>query len=399
MNRQELQVKVLRRASWIRILCLASLTVACAEGSGSGGGGAPATVAPSVTTPTSPNSVGTTGVSVAPPNMTGSGATSEPGAEPTSSQVGTPSGSTTPIGGDTSGMGGNSPDAPASGGDSGGMGGSNAAAGDSGAGGTASEMESGGAVTELDGGAPEGGATGVAPDAAVGSPVDPGYEPCPATGPCKIMPFGDSITEGCCAFNGGYRVELIRLARQAGQDITYVGSASNGPAMVDGMPFPQNHEGHGGYTIDDNPARNTNGISPFVATSIPAYMPDIITLMIGTNDINGNIDVQTAPDRLAALLDSIFEQDPEVLVVLAQMVPTTNDGTNQAVQAYNAAIPDLVSARVAMGRHLILVDMYEAFVRDADYKSSLMADGLHPNTAGYARMAETWYAAIAPYLH
>lgn len=341
---------------------------------------------------------------MAPPNTTGSVASPEPVADPTSPQMGAPGSSTTPVAGDPPGMGGNgavggAEEPPGSGGDSGGTGGSNAVAGGGGAGGTANGMGAGGALTQPDGGAPEGGAAGAAAGDAGGSSADPGYEPCPATGPCKIMPFGDSITEGCCDFNGGYRVELIRLAREAGQDITYVGSASNGPAMVDGMPFPQNHEGHGGYTIDDNPPRNTNGISPFVATSMPAYMPDIITLMIGTNDINGNIDVQTAPDRLAALLDSLFEQDPEVLVVLAQIVPTTNDGTNQAVQAYNAAIPELVSARVELGRHLILVDMYEAFARDANYKSSLMADGLHPNSAGYARMAETWYAAIAPYLH
>jgi lysophospholipase L1-like esterase len=164
------------------------------------------------------------------------------------------------------------------------------------------------------------------------------------------------------------------------------------------VPFPQHHEGHGGYTIDDNSARNTNGISPFVATSLPSYQPDIITLMIGTNDINGNIDVSTAPNRLGALLDAIYAKDADVLVVLAQIVPTRTDGTNQAVQTYNAAMPGLVSSRTGMGRHLVLIDMYGAFTKDADYKTSLLGDGLHPNEAGYERMAETWYAALEPYL-
>lgn len=239
------------------------------------------------------------------------------------------------------------------------------------------------------------GAAGSAGSAGAGSDD---YSPCPEDGPCVIMPFGDSITEGCCNFNGGYRVPLYRAATQAGQNITFVGSTANGPMTVDGMPFPRNHEGHGGFTIDDMPGRGTNGISPFVSSSIPAYEPDIVLLMIGTNDINGNIEVGSAPNRLGALLDSIHEADPEILTVLAQIVPTTNDGTNQAVSAYNETMPGLVAERVAEGHHLMLVDMYEGMARDADYKTALFADGLHPNDAGYERMAEIWYEAISPYL-
>jgi len=266
--------------------------------------------------------------------------------------------------------------------------------GSSGNGGVAGAGQGGTALGGAGGGS-AGTSGGTAGSAGAGSPD---YAPCPETGPCKIMPFGDSITEGCCNFVGGYRVELFRHALQDGHDITFVGSVSNGPTTVDGVPFPRDHEGHGGYTIDDEPARGTNGISPFVDTSLPSYVPDIITLMIGTNDINGNIDVADAPNRLGTLLDSIHAQDPDILVVLAQIIPTTNDGTNQAVQTYNAAMPALVSDRVALGHHLLLVDMYTAFTQDANYKNTLLSDGLHPNDAGYALMGQTWYAAISDYL-
>jgi lysophospholipase L1-like esterase len=221
-----------------------------------------------------------------------------------------------------------------------------------------------------------------------------GYDPCPATGPCVIMPFGDSITEGF-PVSGGYRSRLFHLALQDDREITFVGSANNNnPSMVDGVPFPQNHEGHGGWTIE-----GSNGIAKLVESSMRDYEPDIVTLMIGTNDINGNISVSSAPQRLGALLDSIYEADPDVLVILAQIVPTRSDGTNQAVQTYNAAMPGLVSTRVSAGRHLILVDMYGAFTRDQNYKNSLLGDNLHPNDAGYVRMAETWYAVLADFLH
>jgi lysophospholipase L1-like esterase len=246
-----------------------------------------------------------------------------------------------------------------------------------GAGGTAG---TGGAGS---GGTPSGGASGAG---------GAGYEPCPTSGPCKILPFGDSITEGYPVF-GGYRMELFRLARADAHEITFVGSLANGPTTVDGVPFPRNHQGHGAHTIE-----GAMGIAQFVDSSMSNYTPDIVLLMIGTNDINGNVNVANAPTRLGALLDDIYAVDPNVLIILAQIVPTRADGTNQSVRTYNAAMPALVSQRTSAGRHLVLVDMYEAFTRDENYKTALLGDNLHPNEAGYTRMAATWYAVLSPYL-
>ena len=207
------------------------------------------------------------------------------------------------------------------------------------------------------------------------------------------MPFGDSITQGFNV-NGGYRAPLFHLALAAKRDITFVGSASDySVPTVDGVTFPKAHEGHGGYTIE-----GTNGIAQFVSTSIPSYKPNIITLMIGTNDINGNNNVADAPNRLGKLLDSIFTRDANILVVVAQIVPSKTDGTNNAIKTYNAAIPALVSTRVGQGHHVVLVDMYGAFTKDANFKNTLFGDNLHPNQAGYNLMADVWFQALDPYL-
>ncbi|XXX77441.1 SGNH/GDSL hydrolase family protein [Sorangium sp. So ce134] len=259
------------------------------------------------------------------------------------------------------------------------------------AGGGAGGAGSGGMDGVSDGGGGTAGNGGAGGSAGAGG--GPAFQPCPASGPCKIMPFGDSITQG---FNvaGGYRAPLFHLALEADRDITFVGSASDySVPMVDGVTFPRNHEGHGGWTIEGN-----NGIAQLVGTSIPNYQPNIITLMIGTNDINGNINLADAPNRLGKLLDSIFMRDPNILVVLAQIVPTRTDATNNAIMAYNAAMPDLVSTRVSMGQHIVLVDMYTAFTNDTNYRQTLLGDNLHPNQAGYNRMADVWFEALSPYL-
>jgi lysophospholipase L1-like esterase len=210
------------------------------------------------------------------------------------------------------------------------------------------------------------------------------------------MPFGDSITDGYLAQRGGYRIPLFQRAHQEGRHLTFVGSAVNGPATVDGVPFPQHHEGHSAYTINDEPlpAPAHKGISPFVKTSIPAYHPDIVLLMIGTNDVDNSIDLPNVPTRLGALIDSIIALDAHTLIVVAQITPTMQDPLNTRIEAYNAAIPAVVKARADAGKHVALVDMYNAFVSDKAYRSTLMYDRLHPNIAGFQKMADTWNTVI-----
>jgi lysophospholipase L1-like esterase len=225
------------------------------------------------------------------------------------------------------------------------------------------------------------------------------YNPCPGAGTaCIIMPLGDSITDGVGSPSpgGGYRVPLFQTTVNNGELITFVGRNANGPTTVAGKTFPRNHEGYSGYTID--PGGGRQGISPLVDAAISMFHPHIVLLMIGTNDVNISLDLANAPTRLGALLDRITNDAPNALLVVAQLVPTTNDTTNGRVRTYNNAIPGLVQTRAAAGKHIVMVDMYTAFTSNASYKTALMSDELHPNNAGYSVMAQTWYAAIGGYL-
>jgi lysophospholipase L1-like esterase len=224
------------------------------------------------------------------------------------------------------------------------------------------------------------------------------FSPCPPTGtPCKIMALGDSITAGAgSTTNGSYRVDLLRKARQNGQTISFVGSMQSGPPTVDGVAFPTGNEGHGGYTIDDGGGRT--GIAPLVVAALNRYQPHIVTLMIGTNDVDIQLDLANAPARLGALVDTIQTARPAALVVLAQITPTVSDAEDARVAAYNAAMPALVASRAAAGRHIVLVDMHSAFKKNPNFAADFMRDNLHPKDAGYTVMSDVWYAAIGPLL-
>lgn len=225
-------------------------------------------------------------------------------------------------------------------------------------------------------------------------PEPPAFAPCPDDGsPCRIMPLGDSITFGIGARTpvfdqGGYRMELFRRARADGHAITFVGRQANGPMNIVNEPFPTAHEGYPGASINDG----NNQLADRVDGAINAGDPDIILLMIGTNDVNGNFN--NPPDDLRNLINQLTGDAPDALLVVAQIVPTRTAGTNTRVQAYNTSVANLVRESAAAGRHVALVDMFSAFVNNPNFATALLNDNLHPNDAGYVIMAQTWYAAI-----
>jgi lysophospholipase L1-like esterase len=218
--------------------------------------------------------------------------------------------------------------------------------------------------------------------------------PC-VKGASVVMPLGDSITQGANASDqGGYRSRLFHLAHEHGQTVKFVGSMNNGPATVDGQPFPTAHEGHPGFTIDGD-KNGWSALSPLVPRAMKSFQPQVILLMIGTNDVLQDVDLANAPERLAALLDEILNADPNVCLVVAQATPLADATGNARIQAYDAEIPALVASRAALGKHIGLVDMYGAFAANASYKTQLLQDGIHSTAAGYELMATVWYAAIA----
>ncbi len=240
-----------------------------------------------------------------------------------------------------------------------------------------SGADSGGSSTTF---ADSGGSSGTASGSS-GS----GFDPCPATGNCEVLPLGDSITYGSTTNNGGYRVELYTRATNDGKHVTFVGSQSDGPAAVAGVAFPRNNEGHPGWTISQITG---------VATTSNALKdsPEIILLHIGTNDLPNSLT--GASSRLAQLVDQILAALPNSLLVVAQLIPLP--WAESSVVTYDAAIPGLVQQRAGQGKHVILVDMNTGFPSNNGFGS----DNIHPNdSVGYPWMGDKWYAAIQQYLH
>lgn len=197
---------------------------------------------------------------------------------------------------------------------------------------------------------------------------------CPETGACRVLPLGDSITDG---YNvpGGYRINLEDLLLAHGVQLDFVGGMRNGPvALAD-----KDHEGHSGWRIEQ--------IDAILARKLLTYSPDVVLVHLGTNDIFQSYDVPGAPARMQTLVDRILTFDPTTTVFVAGIIPSSNPTYNALIEDYDAELQGLVADWADAGYDVHYVDQYSGF------PSWMLADGVHPNRAGYNRMASVWYDA------
>jgi lysophospholipase L1-like esterase len=258
--------------------------------------------------------------------------------------------------------------------------------------------------------------------AACAAPPPPTPTPVPpaptAVPPLRIMPMGDSITEGLCDSTAnclapeiktptggyglsacnwslntvnrasvGYRASLRDKLASAGIKATFVGSVS----VVEGL----SHEGHSGWTISDLDYCVQN------ANWLEGAKPDVILLHIGTNDMGWAHE----PDRMIAdlrtLLQHIYTHLPKSThVIVAQVIPVKSglryyyvalpEPGSDTLAEYNALIPGLVAEFQTANYEVSYVNMWETIQSDADLDYA----GLHPNLEAAARMSDVWLNEI-----
>jgi len=194
----------------------------------------------------------------------------------------------------------------------------------------------------------------------------------------KIMPLGDSITMG--ADNNGYRKPLYFLLADWGYVTDFVGILSDGD-------FPdREHEGHWGWTAD------------MVLAGIYAWtladQPDIVLMHLGTNDIDFGDSVASTITELGQIIDKIRSINPGVIILLAQIIPSTGISYSERIFELNSEIPGLAQEKTSAQSPIIVVDQWTGFYPATD----LGDDGEHPNASGNQKMAQKWFDVLTTVL-
>lgn len=151
------------------------------------------------------------------------------------------------------------------------------------------------------------------------------YELITNNNPLKIMPLGDSITEGYLSSDiGGYRDDLWGLLTNNGYNIDFVGNRVRGNGN-----FDRDHAGVSGERIDQV-ANRVNGL-------LNIYQPNAVLLMIGTNDNIQNVNF--ANDRSNVTFVDVFNQMG--LSDLEDDVHPTPGGNNKIARSWYDAIENV----------------------------------------------------------
>ncbi|WEK61670.1 MAG: SGNH/GDSL hydrolase family protein [Candidatus Microbacterium colombiense] len=185
--------------------------------------------------------------------------------------------------------------------------------------------------------------------------------------PLNWVITGDSITHGLVHTQGGrsypeHLHEIIREELGRVRDIV-VNSAISGHRIVD--------------ILGDWERR------------VSSWRPDVVTLMIGTNDMStGGVWAVISPDEYAASLNEFVSRVRDLGAVPVLQTPPSVDAANAPERA---RIEEFAAAVRTVAAHddVILVDQLARFTElgGGGIPWGLMNDPFHPNATGHAALA------------
>jgi lysophospholipase L1-like esterase len=252
--------------------------------------------------------------------------------------------------------------------------------------------------------------------------------------PIKIMPLGDSITEGIAEIpltpdqnssyyphlpneanltvwqdRIAYRGKLWDLLKAEGVDVDFVGSKTSGSNYAT-ADFDTNHEGYGGQTSEY--------IKEHINDWLTLNPADIILLHIGTNDGGSATPIGITVENIDAILNTIFTKNPNAKVFVARIIEARRVHQNQNgggivssenprgfwyTKDLNDAVENMINNH-AQTANIKVVDMESAagIVYDIaglpndmqPYHSEDDRPDYHPNENGYTKMAQKWFDEI-----
>ena len=137
----------------------------------------------------------------------------------------------------------------------------------------------------------------------------------------------------------------------------------------------------------DRPVVNL-GISGEMAAQAPARIsqvlrqhPYMVLIEFGANDFMHQQSMQAAVDAVSQIVDAVQEAG-----AIAVIVDTGGPGMSEYTKAYK---------KISREKGALYVP---GIMKGIFYRPSLKSDQVHPNEAGYAKVAEKVYKVIKPYL-
>jgi lysophospholipase L1-like esterase len=212
--------------------------------------------------------------------------------------------------------------------------------------------------------------------------------------PIRILPLGDSITQADNV-HYSYRYHLWIKLVNAEINFDFVGSMNRNLGINPEWPeyrgrfFDRDHEGHWGFKSDHILSGLPDKRDERLSEWLKAYTPDIALVHLGTNDALQLESTFSTVNELKQIIEVLRDDNPNVIVLLAKLIPVRNPLMNLRIDELNARMDAVSEAMNNMTSPVIVVDINS----EIDVRRD-MYDGLHPSRSGEQKMAEKWFEAL-----
>ena len=196
----------------------------------------------------------------------------------------------------------------------------------------------------------------------------------------RVMPVGDSITEGGSSF-ANWRFPLWEKLQAAGYQIEYVGSRKS-PSRIG----PLAHEGYGG--------KNSAFLARTVPTNFKQHPADIVLLHAGHNQFAEQKPVPGMLRDTEKMIEAFRAVNPRVVILLAQPIPSGKLPKYSYIPELHRGLEVLAKRLDCRDSPIRIVPQGEGF----DPVKDTVADLVHPNARGAAKMTERWFEALVEVL-
>ncbi len=214
----------------------------------------------------------------------------------------------------------------------------------------------------------------------------------------KVMPIGDSITQGGNG-HASWRYRLwFTLSRFAPVDFVgtrrelFGGDGPNNPIPgrypFYSSAFDRDHEAYWGW--------RATAIEPRVHAAACATEPDIALILLGTNDVglDSAAGVPAAAGALGRIIDNVRAARPAIRIYVGLPLPiAASSGFASGalhIPGLHQAYAAVVQASQSAASPIHLVDTVFGFEPQVD----IQPDGVHPNVFGEQHLADAWLRAL-----
>ena len=226
----------------------------------------------------------------------------------------------------------------------------------------------------------------------------------------KVMMIGDSITHRSSKYSAtdpssaaNHRLYLCDLLAAKGYRVKTVGFWNDHNYRATGLAGDSDYGWHvafsGEQLITSMTANGNAGLRESLDNLLDAVddTPDVVTMMIGTNDINNDYKSKD-PTPLANVWSNLVAKltvrypAAEIFATSIIEMPTNYVARNTNAIRFNSMIAEIATNGAFNADQVHMLDLRSVLPRnDEDY---LAASNLHPSWNGHAKLAEAWCAAI-----